>query len=95
MHATDDRHGGRADEDARLEQVAEREREVVERADEVRRHEAHDEVGVLAFERFEDLARGLADRVRGDRMLRERGRVLRHRGMVRGVLGSVETARRA
>ena len=67
-----------------LEEVAEREREVVERADEVRRHEAHDEVGVVAVERFEDLARGLTDRVGRDRVLRQRRRVLRHRGMVRG-----------
>ncbi len=84
VRATDDRYGGRADEDARLEEVAERERKVVERAHEMRRHEAHDEVGVLAFECFENLARGFTDRMRGDRMLREGGRVLRHRGIVRG-----------
>ena len=56
---------------ARIEEVAERERKVVERTHEMRRHEAHDEIGVLAFERFEDLARRFTDRVRGDRMLRE------------------------
>ena len=67
-----------------LEQVAQGVREVVERADEVRRHEAQDEVGFLAAERLEDLAGGLTHRVRGNRMLRQRRRVLRHRGMVRG-----------
>lgn len=37
---------------------------VVERADEVWRSEAHEEVRVLRLELFEDLARGLADGVR-------------------------------
>ena len=52
---------------------------VVERADEVRRREADDEVGVLAVELLEDLTGALADRVRGNRVLRQRRSVAAHR----------------
>ena len=55
------------------EQVPQRERQIVHRADEVRRGEAHDEVGIVAAEPLHDLARDLTDRVRGDGVFRERG----------------------
>ena len=80
MLAADDRHRGHTEQHTRLEQVRERVREVVERTDEVRRDEAHDEVGVVARERVDDLARGLTDRVRGDGMLRMRCGIARHVG---------------
>ncbi len=59
----DDCTGRHRQEHTGIEQVPDRVHHVVERAEEVRGDEAHEEVGVVRAELLEDLARRLAHRV--------------------------------
>ena len=43
------------------------------------RHEAHEQIGTIAVELLDDLARDRADRLEGHRVRRERSGVARHR----------------
>ncbi len=81
-----DRDRGPTDEHSGLEDVAQRRSYVLERADVVRGREADREVAPFAVEALEDLARRLADRLRRDRVLRQRRRERAHgaRMAVRG-----------
>ena len=76
--AADHRGRGDPEEHPRLQQAPERTGDVVERTDEMGRREVHHEVGRLTVELLQQAAGHLTDRVRGNRMLRERRRVLAH-----------------
>jgi hypothetical protein len=78
VRPADDGDGGPADEHGGLEDVAQRRRDVLERADVMRRREADREVAAFAVEALEDLARRFADGLRCDRVSRQRRRERGH-----------------